>query len=83
MRHALEEPGVVHDDHQPLRDHLAVRAAELGHVGVHGQLLARQQDVGVGDGRLDDRPIEQPAGRFEQRLVVQERLDAGDESSSP
>ena len=41
-RHApgVEQARVVHHHHQPLREALAVGAAELGHVGVHGELLA-------------------------------------------
>ena len=56
MRHSSNRPGVVHDDEQPLRHELAVGAAELGHVGVHGELLARHHEVRVHDRGLDHRP---------------------------
>ena len=69
---------MVHHHEQPLRDDLAVAAAELGHVGVHRELLARHHQVGVRDRRLDDRAAVHPAGRVEERLVVEERLDAVD-----
>src|SRR5207244_5228169 len=39
----VEEPRAVHDDHEPLRVELAVRATELRHVGVHGELLPRDE----------------------------------------
>jgi hypothetical protein len=70
---------VVHGDEEPLRHHLAVAAAELGDVGVDGQLLARDHQVGEGDGRLHDGTVrEDRAGRVDEHVVVQERLDAGD-----
>lgn len=68
---------MVHDDQQPLGHDLAVGTPELGHVGVHRQLLARQEQVGVDDGRLDHGPAVQALGRRPQARVVAERLDAG------
>src|SRR5439155_22794625 len=57
-RHAIlvEQPRVVHDDPEPLRVELPVRATELRHVGVHGELLPRDEEVRVHDRRLDHRP---------------------------
>ena len=77
-RHAprVEEPGVVHRDEQPLRHHLAIAAAELGHVGVHRQLLAGHHQVGEHDGRLDHRPAVHLAGGVGEALVEEVRLDA-------
>ena len=66
---------MVHDDQQPLGCDLAVGAPELGHVGVHGQFLAGEQDVGVADRRLDDVATVQAAGGVEHVLVGHERLD--------
>jgi len=79
-RHAIlvEEPRVVHDDHEPLRVELPVRATELRHVGVHGELLPRDEEVRVHDRRLDDRPAVNRARRLEEALVAQEGLDAVD-----
>ena len=79
-RHAVlvEQAGVLHHDEQPLRDELAIGAAELGNVGVHGELLARNHEVRVRDRRLDDRPAVDRPGRLDERRVVQERLDAVD-----
>ena len=74
----LEQAGVVHHDHQPLRKDLAVGAAELGDVGVHRQLLARDHQVGVRDDRLDHRPSVDPAGGVDEPLAVEERLDPVD-----
>ena len=56
-RHAplVEETGVMHHDEQPLRDDLAVAAAELGHVGVHRELLPGNHEVRVRDRGFDDR----------------------------
>ena len=78
-RHAplTEQAGVVHDDEQPLRHDLPVGAAELGDVGVHGELLTREQDVGVDDRRHHDVAIVQRAGSVEKARVVEEALDAG------
>ena len=79
-RHAifLEQARVVHDHEEPLRNELAVRAAELRHVGVHRELLARDHEVRVGNRRFDDRPAVDRPGGLHEGLVVQERADAGD-----
>ena len=53
----------------------AVAAAELGYVGVHRELLARNHEVRVRDRRLDDRPSVHLLRRGDERLVMQERLD--------
>ena len=74
-RHSSKQPGVVHHHEQPLRDGLAADAAELGHVGVHRELLARDHEVGVRDLRLDDRPAVHGTGRVGEPLRVQERRD--------
>ena len=79
----LEQPGVVHHGHQPLREDLAVGAAELGDVGVHRQLLARDHQVGVGDDRLHHRPSVHPAGGVDEALAVEERLDPVDADLGP
>ena len=67
---------MVHDDQEPLRDDLAVGAPELGHVGVHGQLLAGKQDVGVDDRGHDHLPAVQRPGRPDEAFVAGEWLDA-------
>ena len=79
-RHAvfLEQSRVVHDDEQPLRQELAVGAAKLRHVGVHGELLARHHQVRVRDRRLDDIPAVNRPRRIHERGMTEKRLDAGD-----
>ena len=55
-RHApvIEEARMVHDDHQPLWETGTIGTAKLGDVGVYGELLTWEQNVGVGDCRLDE-----------------------------
>ena len=71
-RHAVlgEQSGVMHSDEQPLGDHLAVRAPELGHIGVGGVLLARHHEIRVDDGRFDHRSIVDLAGRLDEGAGV-------------
>jgi hypothetical protein len=74
-RHAVgvEEARVVHHHHEPLRVERAVRAAELGHVGMDGELLPGDEDVRVDDRRLDHGPPVDRARRLDEALVAQER----------
>ena len=71
----IEQPGVVHDDEEPLRHQLAVEPAELRHVGVHRELLTREEEVRVHDRGLDHRPAVHGAGRIDQTLVLTHRPD--------
>jgi hypothetical protein len=70
---------VQHHHHQPLRVALAVRAAELRHVGVHGELLARHQQVRVHDVGHDHRAVVHLLRGLDEGRVAHERLDAGNQ----
>jgi hypothetical protein len=74
----------VHHHHdQPLRNDLAVGSPELTDIGVHRQLLPGCEDVGVDDGRNDDRSTVDLLGRAHDRGVGSEELDAVDEHLVP
>jgi len=79
-RHApiLEQARVAHDDEQPLRMTQPIDAAKLRDVGMDGELLSRDQQVGVYDCRLDHRAAVETTRRLDESLVTQERLDAPD-----
>jgi len=75
----LEQARVEHDDEEPLRENLAVRATKLGNIGMSRVFLARNHEIAVNDRGLDERAtVDRPCG-LDKGLVPEERPDARNE----